>query len=547
MAADRNAVMNMLRRSHLFRAVDDQKLEIAANLMELVTLSGGETVYSVGDPADYFYYIVEGHVRVLRSPAFRNQVIQPEVLEEDDYFGEEVLETRWPRQAVVDTLTDVTLARISVQNFIILLDEIPVLENRLQLILDSYRLRLKTRMSWPDADEAIYFIARKHVFFLLTKLLPLAVVGVFPICGFTYWFLSNPMVISFVLLSMTIPIIALWLVWIYIDWTNDYYIITSKRIVYQERVIFLYDSRQESPTEAIQSTTISTTQWGRWFKFGNLAIRTYIGTIPFRNLGNPEQVQAMVQEQQLRTQFRETRTEISRIRGMLDRRIRYGIDQPYLPRPMKPPPQPDPMRVFLSTMFHLRYESGGAVIFRTHWFILVKKIFFPTMIIIGILGLFTYAGASGFDTVSLQATCGVLSLFLIIAFIWWAYQYMDWHNDVYLITSDQVVDVNKKPLGKEERQAAPMKNILSVEYKRVGILGLLLNYGTVYIRVGDQQLTFDNVLNPSEVQRELFHRLAKKNYEEKIKQAEADRIRLADWIATYNEWQQNHQGSTHDQ
>ena len=56
---------------------------------------------------------------------------------------------------------------------------------------------------------------------------------------------------------------------------------------------------------------------------------------------------------------------------------------------------------------------------------------------------------------------------------------MDWHNDIYLITPDQVVDVNKKPLGHEERQAAPLKNILGIEYKRLGIIGLLLNFGTV--------------------------------------------------------------------
>ena len=103
----------------------------------------------------------------------------------------------------------------------------------------------------------------------------------------------------------------------------------------------------------------------------------------------------------------------------------------------------------------------------------------------------------------------------MVIFGWWLYQYIDWHNDVYLITSDQVVDVNKKPLGHEDRQAAPLKNILGIEYKRLGIIGLLLNFGTVFIRVGDRQLTFDQVFNPSEVQRELFHRLTAKNYARK--------------------------------
>ena len=70
-------------------------------------------------------------------------------------------------------------------------------------------------------------------------------------------------------------------------------------------------------------------------------------------------------------------------------------------------------------------------------------------------------------------------------FLWWLYNYLDWHNDIYLITNEQVVDVNRKPLGKEERRAALIRNILSVEYKRMGVIGLLLNFGTVFIRVGE--------------------------------------------------------------
>jgi hypothetical protein len=118
---------------------------------------------------------------------------------------------------------------------------------------------------------------------------------------------------------------------------------------------------------------------------------------------------------------------------------------------------------------------------------------------------------------------------------------MDWHNDLYIISIDQVVDVNKKPLGHEERQAAPIKNILSIEFRRIGILGLLLNFGTVYIRIGDRQLTFDNVARPSDVQRELFHRLAEVNAEEKKSQIEAEKQRLGDWFASYSEWARKNQ------
>jgi hypothetical protein len=144
---------------------------------------------------------------------------------------------------------------------------------------------------------------------------------------------------------------------------------------------------------------------------------------------------------------------------------------------------------------------------------------------------------TAFGLFTLISLGGMTALILMLGMIiggWWFYNYLDWHNDIYLITPEQIVDVNKKPLGKEERRAAPVKNILSIEYKRLGILGLFLNFGTVYIRVGDQQLTFDNVFNPSEVQRELFNRLAARTFAEKQAAQENERQRLADWVAAYH-------------
>jgi hypothetical protein len=349
------------------------------------------------------------------------------------------------------------------------------------------------------------------------------------------------MLSSLVMLAISAPIVLGWLVWNYIDWTNDYYIITDQRIVYQERVVLLYDSRLESPLEAVQSTTISTTLWGRWLGYGNVAIRTYIGTILFRDVSSPEDVQTMVQEHQLRAQFRETRVESGQMKSRIDKRISRGPDVPVIPPPFQAPPPPDPTRVLLSTMFHIRYEVGGTVIFRTHWFVLLMKTFVPSVILLGLGMVFVFSALNRFAILSVQTTCGLLFLLGMMVFAWWFYQYLDWHNDVYLITPDQIVDVSKKPLGREERQAAPIKNILSIEYKRLGIIGLLLNYGTVFIRVGDQKLTFDNVLNPSEVQRELFRRLAKKTQEEKMLRSEEDRKRIIESIGVYNELIKEHQ------
>jgi hypothetical protein len=244
-----------------------------------------------------------------------------------------------------------------------------------------------------------------------------------------------------------------------------------------------------------------------------------------------------VQLHQLREQYRQRRLGIKEIKKYLDTRLKTGPERASLPGPKKAPVRPDALQEFISTMFHLRMTSGKTIIYRTHWFILVQKTWLPGSILLGMFFLFVASAASRFSMLSAQATCGLLALLGLMVGGWWFYQYMDWHNDLYLITPDQVVDLNKKPLGQEDRMAAPIKNIQNIEYKRLGIIGRLLNYGTVYIRVGDRQLTFDDVFRPSDVQRELFHALMKVKADEREKQAKERQVEFGDWFDSYTQVQ----------
>lgn len=535
MPVEPSEVVAMLKRIHLFRGIDEMMLDAAVPLLEVVEFKAGDTVYQQGDVSEYFYFLYSGRVRGTRYEDSIKQIRSLGYLEEDDYFGHEVLESKWPRQTSIVAETDLVLLALSIPRFITLLEMMPVLGRRLQLILDSFRLMLSRRFSWMDQDETIYFVARKHVLFLWGRILPPTLIGIFVVPIFLYFYLDH--ITSIPLLALVLlavlGILGWWL-WGYVDWTNDYYIVTNRRVVYKERVIILYESRQESPIEAVQSTSTNTSQLGRWLGYGNVAIRTYIGTILFRSVSMPEQVMALIQEQQVRAQTGQRRAELRAMETLLERKIGLVPVPPAAPKPAPSKEKISPFQRFLADVMHMRYETGGTILYRTHWFQLMKKVLLPGLLLIFTIGLTLFSVANLLTVLPVGIAWWVFILLLLISGGWFLYQFMDWHNDVYLITPDQIVDVNKKPLGREFRQAAPIKNILSIEYQRLGIIGRIFNFGTVYIRVGDQQLTFDNVFNPGEVQRELFHRLAAKNYAEKQAQAENERQRMADWIATYH-------------
>jgi hypothetical protein len=149
------------------------------------------------------------------------------------------------------------------------------------------------------------------------------------------------------------------------------------------------------------------------------------------------------------------------------------------------------------------------------------------LVVIRLMGILKFIGDLAFWPIWL--------VLLLVTGFWLWYQYADWANDIYVVSDEQIVDVYKKPLGQEEKRVAPLKSIQSVEYERLGLIGLILNFGTVFARIGDTRFTFDNVYNPSEVQRDLFHRIAAQTNRERRKEGEAERQRMLDVLEAYHE------------
>ena len=70
-------------------------------------------------------------------------------------------------------------------------------------------------------------------------------------------FSLDPMHMLFdVSLLLGLPALG-WIAWTYLDWTNDLYIVTNQRVVYVEKVIGIYDSREEAPPIPVEPPEMS--------------------------------------------------------------------------------------------------------------------------------------------------------------------------------------------------------------------------------------------------------------------------------------------------
>jgi hypothetical protein len=541
MAPTPEQVAAMLSRCHLFRGITEENLAFAAFLLVPLDIPMDKLVFEQGEEAAAFYFVFSGRLKATRYSKVSHEDEMVGFLDEGDFFGLDVFQENVPSQMSVDAVTDVTLLMLDIPAARKLFSAIPEMVPRMRMVIDSYNLQFRVPLNWRNPEEIVYYLAQKHPIFLWQRIILWLIAGVV-LAGAFLGLLSVPhMTVVLLVLGMGLLVVAGFLVWHYIDWSNDYCIVTGRRIVFQEKIVLLYDSRQESPIEQIQSITVDTTQLGRIFNFGDVVIRSFTGTIYFMGVRQPNDLVGMIQEMQKRTQSSLRQAELRQIEDVLKQRI--GMTPPKPPAPPKPQSAVQSARVtqiqkFMADLFHLRYVTGDTIQYRTHWWILFRRIWFQTLVLLTIIGLQVWmlvqsvvGQMNGFPV--LGVFFGLCAVGLVI-FLWWLYEYVDWHNDIYLINSEQVVDLNKRPLGNEVKKVAQIKNILSVEYKRLGIIGLMLNYGTVYIRIGETTFTFDDVFNPSEVQRELFHRISQRTIKERQAQGEAERQRMADWISAYH-------------
>ncbi len=540
--------MEFMSKIHLFYQVEETHLDfVAARLKERICRPG-EDIIRQGRAGERFYMIYSGSVEVLREDTSGRHSLAR--LVPGDYFGEESLLSHHLTNATVKALERTLLLCLSKAEFELALKQVPQLKHNFLVAVNSHRLARSMTFKWlrEDEGEVIYFLARKHQILLYRALiLPL---------------FAALLIVLGIIISLNIPSSLLlwglvaafgldlgWGVWNWIDWGNDYYIVTNQRVVWLEKVVGIYDSRQEAPLSAVQRINVQTDYWGRQWNYGTLIVRTIVGTtLTLRNVDHPTQAAALIEEHWRRSKQASRKME----EGAMQEALRDR-----LVRKKAPPEQtasllsrPNPIKSTLTVrqglfanVFKVRMENLSTITYRKHWVVLVEKTWIPSMILFGLVGLLIYEVFSrSFSAIpTLLQSSGVEGLLviwfilLISVFLWWYYQYVDWSNDIFQVTPDQILDINKKPLGEVTRDIAALDNILHLEYERTGLMQILFNYGNVYITIGGgKDMTFESVYNPSAVQDDIERRRLERITRKEQEAVRAERERVADWFAAYH-------------
>jgi len=527
---DSNNIFSFLHEHFLFKYLTDDELGQILPLFTPISLDEGEILYRAGFPGRNFFIIVAGQVTLLDEN--RNQ----RVITSPGHFGGSGLFKDQSRSETAFASEDALILAVNKRSYLAILSAYSSIKSRIFALRTSDQILDHFEFPWIGKDENIRYIDRKHINVLYSQIL-------FPLLfliatGIGSVLLNLNLAVFF---PIVLVISGLWSIWLWLDWRNDFYLVTNNRAAWVEKVIWLHDQRREVPLQSILSVNISTNQFQRIFGYGDVIIRTYTGNIPMRNTAHPEVLVDLIGEAREAAMERARFTDKENINQAI--RNRLGLDD-------DPPPldeEPDytdldmdggaqvtetitPLQEFLN-LFRARYELNGVINYRKHVFILLKNSWWLWILFTLLLVAFFARMVKLINFPSLT----ILGTLLFISLSGLAYAFADWANDRFQITDKQVIDLDRKPFGRETKRSALLENILSLDYRRENIIQRLFDYGTVAINVGDIKLDFEYVAQPVTVQNEIFER-----YNTAIKQKEsADALRrrddMVEFLAAYHE------------
>ncbi len=444
---------------------------------------------------------------------------------------------------------------------------------------------VKRRYSWQGEDELIIWDGRGHPFWLIgPAALPilLAVILLVVIQAVPPPFRSGLLVVWVLLLGF----LALAETWFIVNYFDDHYVVTNRRVTrYDRHLLSFSETLMEAPIEVVQDVTVKAGFWGRFFDWGDLTVRTAakVGAIVFANVPEPEVVKRNILEGKAqaaavaRGQQKEIlrRLLISQLRVVLpipERKRALGDEAPVpgtglfsrwwqsrsvgVRRPHSLPasqtawprrllrwltrPLPERLRkALLVSAPPPSQPLSGEIIWRKHPIALIKRTWWSFF---GILALLILLPSLGSVASALRAaqTSLILAWLVLLTFfaIVLAWRVADYLNDVYVLTDDKLIDIEMKPFGLDyKRREGNLERVQSVDFKRLGLLSVIFDYGNVVIRTAAADEGYDFVMigNPRLVQQAVFQKLDALRQRQEAKRAEDRQREMIESLQVYDD------------
>ena len=545
-------MLPLLKDLYAFRSLADQDIQQIAAAAELLELAQDEKLRVPEGDYSPFYMVISGRIKLGEEIA-GNIKENPYPYKAGQFFGADNLLYGYNKRLTATAVVPTRLLELSAVDLKTLLTGNAALTDGLLFATKMRQWMQNRAFRWIDDEELVYLISRKHPFFLVNRMiLPILVI----LGSFLLYSLSVVLdVSSFRAVALWASILIFFFgfslaIWRYIDWGNDYYVITDKRVVWLEHVLGVYESRREAFLISIRNKQTRTANWfERQFGYGDIIMTVYAGQIVFKNIPNPDQATLLIDQLIRRSNVKLKQDDIKETEKLIQDKI-VDLDKT-LAEIIEPIPPPMlkvkagkpllPSWKEIRSYFRLdtRFVQGEVITYRTHLIFLVLKLFLPVLaqlFVLAVAGWQIWEAALGRQTMMTFPTLVLVTIFAsLLIGAWELYHFSDWRNDIYQIAPDKVLDKDHKPFKQETVVQAFLEDIQSMEVERENFFQMMFNFGTVVINSGtDQRLTFDKIPNPANALQDIYSRLFRIQRAKQLQEMRQQQEQAAFAVAVYD-------------
>ena len=414
----------------------------------------------------------------------------------------------------------------------------------------------KPHFHGQQPDEYVKLIVRKHKWFLVRPALPfigavaallLVIAGSLrlPALGVLWGLLEGAAVI---LIIVTFA----WFAWRdLIVWYYNVDIITNKRLIRWQG--FLNPTRKEVPTDKIQQIALDARESPGEILLGFGDVHLYIvgGEIDLKEVPRPKRV---------REAFDDIADEIKANKKPdlpppvpVDTVMAGVLAELGKQKPIPKPPDPDskypplhkdrrigPRRTFggpFRIICDVRYSFGkSTVMYIQHsWLVLLQRMLLPVIALLIALPLTVYIPYNSFLARSLDIWWFILGLIILSLLVDLLIVYINWVDDVYILTNRRIIDIERKLMFLyEDRMDVEYKSIRDVRVTLPNFLLNLLDIGDVEVETpgNSPNVVFKMVRHPLFIQDKINELKGLKETADKIKGENDRKKELQTWFGT---------------
>ena len=438
-----------------------------------------------------------------------------------------------------------------------LLETRPYLQRRLTIPEAVQKRRRVRQFDWLRADEWAIATMQRHWIRLFRQAAAPAFVVLLLLPVLITLLTAAQTFLRVIALFLTVPVLLLIGIvgWQFINWRDDYFVVTTQRVVHVERAGPFSTQQEETPLQNV--VDIYEDQPGlvaNLLDYGNLVLQTAGETvnIDMSYVPFPDDLRRLVSTQIERSKAREVLRMRGQIRDLLAHRLSPGDVS--VPAEDEEPSRAAAVRsqqflpaiLFMSVWEYLfppsriETDGGNTIIWKRFWLPgLVNSA--PALVPFLILTI----GGPAFLLTSPAAglywgwVVGWL-FFEAIAFAAVLWFFEDWRNDYFQITPSHIILVQRRPLLlQESRHEARLDRIQNLGFEVPSIFARFLDYGHVAFETAGTQGKFQLrwVRHPQDVQRTISDR--QYSYRQRLSTLEAQRRQqeLLSWFSTYDELQ----------